>query len=191
MPIAEALQLFKNKLHIPVLYNTNSYELPTTLALLDGLVDIYLPDLKYYNSTLSQQLSGVADYFTVATRAIECMRAQQPSDIVVDGLMKRGVIVRHLTLPGHRRDSTDVLEYIAQLDKHMYVSIMSQYTPTHVDSVYKYLNNTVSAKQYSSVLEYADMLGLDHVFSQQLDSTGTQYVPSWDCDTVKYYLGDI
>ncbi len=188
-PIARALELVKHKLTIPVLYNTNSYELPSTLAKLDGLVDIYLPDLKYYSSKLSQQLSGVADYFDVATTAIQCMRAQQPNDIIVDGIMQQGMIIRHLTLPAQRRDSLDVLEHIAHVDKHMYVSIMSQYTPVKQDSVYNYLNNTVTARQYDSILQYADNLELDNVFSQQLDSVGDKFVPSWNTDTVKQYLG--
>lgn len=190
LSIASALQLVKHKLTIPVLYNTNSYELPTTLARLDGLVDIYLQDLKYYSTRLSQQLSGVADYYQVATTAIQCMRAQQPSDIVVDNIMQQGMIIRHLTLPGQRRDTLDVLEYIAHSDKHMYVSIMSQYTPVHHDNVYKYLNNTVTQRQYDSILEYADNLALDHVFSQQLASVGSGYVPNWDIGTVNQYLGE-
>ncbi len=189
LPIVEALHIAKPMLGIPVVYNTNSYELPSTLVMLEGLVDIYLPDLKYCSSRLSAQLSGVADYYSVATRAIETMRVQQPSDIIVDGLMRRGVIVRHLTLPGQRRDSTDVLEYIASLDRHMYVSIMSQYTPMHHDSVYSFLNNRVTARQYDSILQYADNVGLGHVFSQQLTSASDSYVPQWDSGSVYKYMG--
>ncbi len=188
--IVDSLQLVKHRLHIPVVYNTNSYELPSTIAMLDGLVDIYLPDLKYCSSALSAQLSGVVDYYQVATRAIECMRAQQPTDEIIDGIMHKGVIVRHMTLPAHRRDSTDVLEYIAQLDRHMYVSIMSQYTPTKHHSMYTYLNNRVTATQYDNILQYADALHLHNVFSQQLDSADSTYTPQWDMASVVRYLGD-
>lgn len=191
LDIVKALELAKPQLHIPVVYNTNSYELPSTLAMLDGLVDIYLADLKYYSSTLSQQLSGVSDYYSVATTAIQAMRSQQPQDIVDSGIMTNGMIVRHLVLPGQRRDSQEVLEYIASIDKHMYVSIMSQYTPVHHDNVYNYLNNHLSSRQYDSVLQYANLLGLDHVFTQELDSAQSTYVPRWSTDSVQRYLGEI
>lgn len=188
--IVDALELVKHKLTVPVVYNTNSYELPSTIDMLDGLVDVYLPDLKFYSNSLSMQLCGVDDYFAVASRAISVMRSQQPQDIIVDGIMTSGMIVRHLTLPFCRRDSLEVLEHIAHLDKHMYVSIMSQYTPVVFDQEYNFLNKTVSARQYDSLLQYAVILGLDNVFSQQLDSADNSYVPQWDSNSVYRYMGE-
>lgn len=183
--VVGALQLAKPHLTIPVVYNTSSYEKVATLKMLDGLVDVYLPDLKFCSPDVSYQLSGVRDYFQVATQAITEMRRQQPKDVFdSQGYMTSGVIVRHLVLPSFVEDSKQVLDFLAQLDKDIYVSLMSQYFPARQDDKYPQLNRRLYNHEYESVRQYFFNVGLHNGYCQDISSATVDYLPEFSEDTV-------
>ena len=158
--IREGLIMAKDKgLNIPIVYNTSGYEKVDSLRLLDGLIDIYLPDFKYYDDDLGK-FSNVNNYFEIADKAIQEMYRQVGSPIIKKGIMRRGIIVRHLVLPHHSDDSKKVVKYL--YDKYgdnIYLSIMKQYTP---DRRCKYLelSDRVSEREYDKVIVYAYELGI-------------------------------
>jgi len=180
--VAQALRMAKEKgLAIPVVYNTNAFDSPEALALLDGLVDIYLPDLKFYSPEISQALAGTRDYFARATQAILTMFGQVgPTYINEEGIMTRGVLIRHLILPGYPEESRAVLRWIRDfLPKGVYVSLMSQYFPTHRAVDHPKLNRTLNPEEYEEIIDYFLELGLENGFTQELDSADPQYVPDF------------
>ncbi|MEG1686454.1 MAG: radical SAM protein [Angelakisella sp.] len=178
--IMEALALAKPQLTLPVVYNTGGYELPETLRLLDGLVDIYLPDFKYLDSARSQKYSGAADYPACAAAALEEMfRQTGPCQMGEDGLLRSGVVVRHLVLPGGRADSLAIVRYLAgRYGKQILLSLMSQYTPQHYNGDYKELHRPVSSYEYNAVVALADELGMTG-FMQQRTSAKPEYTPDF------------
>ncbi len=169
--IAEALSLAKqNGLQIPIVYNTSSYEHVSTLRLLEGLVDIYLPDLKYRNEEWSLRYSHAADYFFYASKAIAEMVRQvgKPVFSEEDGLMKRGVIVRHLALPGKEEDSKEVIRYLYETyGEQIYISIMNQFTPMPGLREYPELNRVLTEQEYSRIVDYAIRLGVEQGYIQE------------------------
>lgn len=185
--IAEALRMSKSDgLSIPVVYNTSGYEQVETLRLLDGLVDIYLPDLKYYSRGLSERYSNAPDYFEYASLAIAEMVRQagtpvfdsQPSGNL---LMKRGVIVRHMVMPGHVRDSKAVIRYLYDTCKDdIYISIMNQYTPPEGMDAYPEISRRVTRREYERVVDYAIMLGVENAFIQEGDTAKESFIPDFD-----------
>ena len=181
--IIKALQIAKPRLSIPVVYNSSGYESVDTLKRLSGLVDVYLPDLKYFSSELSAKYSGAADYFEVASRALTEMLSQVGEAMFEDGLIKRGVIVRHLVLPGCRKDSIKVLEALSELmptDK-IKLSLMRQFTPDFVDKDrYPELRRRVTTFEYDSVVRRAGELGFDG-YIQSAESATSEYTPSFNC----------
>lgn len=177
--VARALELCKYKLSIPVVYNTSSYEKVQTLQMLDGLVDVYLPDLKFADSEVSRQLCNAADYFAVATQAIAEMRRQQPTDVFNDGYLTRGVLVRHLVLPSYVEDSKRILDWLVKFDKNIYVSLMSQYFPARNDDKFPQLNRRLYAREYDSVVQYFFNVGLSNGFMQELSSATQDYLPQF------------
>ena len=181
--IISALKLARPALKIPVVYNSSGYERVETLRALKGFVDVYLPDLKYMSSELARRYSGAADYFEVATRALHEM-IEQTDGIEYDseGLMTRGVIVRHLVLPGARRDSIDILNWVsANLPRGKYLlSLMSQYTPIQGLGAFPEINRRVTSFEYDAVVSEAVRLGLDNGFMQQRGSADTAYIPPFD-----------
>ena len=189
--IARALEIAKPSLDIPVVYNTNSYEKASSLRRLEGLADVYLPDLKFCDADLAQKMCGVADYFEVATAAVCEMRRQQPEDVFANGLLKKGVIVRHLVLPGHVEDSKKVLDWLKNFDQYVYVSLMAQYFPTHVDAEFPELNRRVSRREYAAVSDYFFNVGLKNGFSQEAESATEDFVPQFDLAEVKKILEKI
>ena len=187
--IAQALQLAKPYLNIPVVYNTSSYEKVSALNVLDGLVDVYLPDLKFGSAEVSDQLAGVRDYFEVATKAIAEMRRQQPNDeFDSEGYMTKGVIVRHLVLPSFVEDSKRVLDWLSQFDKDIYVSLMSQYFPARKDDEYPQLNRRLYKREYESVKEYFFNVGLKNGYCQDVTSATVDYLPDFDDSAVENVL---
>lgn len=178
-PLARALEKFKKISSLPVVYNTNAYESVENLKMLEGLVDIYLPDLKYVSSKLSFEFSGRADYFEKAMPAIFEMQRQQPNDIIVNGVMQKGMIVRHLVLPNCTDDSKDVLDALNALPKKPLVSVMSQYFPTESVQNHPTLNRKISIREYEKVTDYASILGFDG-FTQDLSSATIAYTPDFD-----------
>lgn len=181
--VISALKLTRPALKIPVVYNSSGYERVETLRALKGFVDVYLPDLKYMSSKLARRYSGAADYFEVATRALHDM-IEQTGRIEYDseGLMIRGVIVRHLVLPGARRDSIGILNWMsANLPRGKYLlSLMSQYTPIQGLDAFPEIKRRVTSLEYNAVVGEAIKLGLTGGFMQQRGSADTAYIPPFD-----------
>lgn len=170
-------------LTIPVVYNTSGYEEPSSLRLLEGLVDIYLPDLKYFSSGLSADYSHAADYFLQASAAIAEMFRQTGSPVMDPdtGLMQRGVIVRHLLLPGETKDSKKILRYLHEAyGNDIYVSIMNQYTPLEQVAQIPALNRKVTEAEYSRVLVFAERLGIEQGFCQEGETASESFIPAFD-----------
>ena len=190
--IANALEKVKHKLNIPVVYNTNSYEKPQSLQRLCGLVDVYLPDLKFYSPVISKNYCGRANYFEVAIKAITEMRRQQPVNVYDDdGLILRGVVLRHLVLPSCVEDSKCVLDWVAGFDKTMPVSLMAQYFPPHHDDKYNELNRRLTVREYNNILEYFYNVGLTEGYEQDPESATEDYVPSFDFSTYEQLTENI
>lgn len=177
---SHALEIAKPKLSVPIVCNTGGYDKVETLRMLDGLVDVYLPDLKYFSSEISEKYSSAPDYFEVASAAIEEMYRQVGAYTEHDGLAERGLIVRHLVLPGERADSKKVLDALAGLVpvKDIRLSLMGQYTPDFYDGAEKNLRRRITTFEYNSVLEYAISLGYDGFF-QERGSADKKYTPEF------------
>ena len=170
-----------NGLKIPVVYNSSGYEKLETIKKLDGYVDIYLPDFKYYSNELSWKFSHCKDYFEIADKALEEM-VHQVGDIVIDddGIMKRGVIVRHLLLPGHLEDSKMVIKYLyLKYQDKIIFSIMNQYTPVR-ECKYEELNRVVREDEYDELINYAYDLGIRKAFIQEGESCKESFIPDFN-----------
>ena len=171
----------KKKLHIPVVYNTSSYENIGTLMVMKNLVDIYLADLKYFDDELAYKYSACKNYFEVATMAIdEMVRQTGPVVIGKDGLMKKGVIVRVLVLPGHVRDAKEIINYLYKTyHDDIYISIMNQYTPVNT-CPYDNLNRKLSDEEYDEVINFALTIGVDKAFIQEGETASESFIPNFD-----------
>ena len=167
---------------LPVVYNTNSYETPATLRALAGYVDIYLPDLKYFDPQIAVKYSAAPDYFHHAAKAVEAMVKQAgPPVLGNDGLMRRGGIIRHLLLPGLVEDSKRVVEYIHRtFGDAVYLSLMSQYTPVYRAAGYPELNRTVEPTEYTALVDYACSLGVNNCFVQEGGAALESFIPEFD-----------
>lgn len=170
----------------PIIYNTSGYENVTELKLLEGIVDVYLPDFKYMDSTLSAMYSRAKDYPSVAKQALSEMVRQQP-DVVIDdatGLIQKGVIVRQLLLPGHVNDAKAVLKYLYDTyHDHVYISMMSQFTPIALKD-YPEINRTVTRREYERLVDYALEIGITNAFIQEGDVAKDSFIPAFDCEGV-------
>lgn len=177
-----ALLLQKYQSKVPVVYNCGGYEKTETLKMLDGLVDIYLPDLKYINSERSLRYSKAADYFEYASAAILEMRRQQPIDAFDEnGLMKKGLIIRHLILPKNTNQSKLILDWIKDnLGTDTYISLMAQYTPCGEIEDIPELQRRITLREYEKVVSYCEELGFKNVFVQELESAQKAYIPDFD-----------
>lgn len=182
--IREALIQAKTMgLFLPIVYNTSSYEEVSSLQLLEGLVDIYLPDLKYFSPTVSLAYSHASDYFEKATAAIAEMFRQvgKPCFRSDDGIMTRGIIVRHLMLPGQTRDSKKILRYLRETYKNdIFVSVMNQYTPMPQVASLPDLNRKVTTEEYRRVLVFAEAIGIEQGFCQEGDSADESFIPPFN-----------
>lgn len=171
---------------LPIIYNTSGYENVTELKLLEGIVDVYLPDFKYMDSTLSARYSRAKDYPSVAKQALSEMVRQQP-DVVIDdatGLIQKGVIVRQLLLPGHVNDAKAVLKYLYDTyHDHVYISLMSQFTPIALKD-YPEINRTVTRREYERLVDYALKIGITNAFIQEGDVAKDSFIPAFDCEGV-------
>lgn len=179
--IISALDLCLGKLYIPIVYNTGGYESVETLKLLEGYVDVYLPDFKYYDNALGEKYSGVKNYFETVKAALEEMYRQTGPCHIEDGIIRRGTIIRHLALPSHRDDSVRVLEWIAEnLPRDgILISLMSQYTPFYRSLEHKEISRRISTFEYNYVLDKAEALGLNG-FMQKRSSAREEYTPDFD-----------
>lgn len=186
--VCRALELSKaDGLSIPIVYNTGSYEETASLRLLEGLVDIWLPDLKYFSGDLSARYSSAPDYFQVATAAIAEMFRQTPAAVFDSGtgLMRRGIIVRHLMLPGQAADSKKILRYLhTTYGDAIYISIMNQYTPLAGVSGLPELNRRVTPEEYRRVLDFADRIGIENGFMQEDGTAAESFIPPFDYEGI-------
>ena len=181
--IIEAIKIArKNGLHIPIVYNTNGYESVETLKMLEGYIDIYLPDLKYFYDELGKEYSKVNNYFEVATKAIKEMYRQVGTPQLDDnGIMKKGLMIRHLILPNQVENSKQVLKWIKEnVDNNVFVSIMAQYFPTYKAKEIEGLNRKLTKEEYEEVENYLYDLDLENGYIQELGEHEEEYVPKWE-----------
>ncbi len=176
--ILQALQLYKPA--IPVVYNTNSYDDPDMLKKLAPYIDIYLADLKFCDSALSTKYAKCPDYFQVATRAIKQMRANAPEDQFSNGVMTKGLIVRHMVMPSATNDSIRIIDWLADNLPDTMISVMCQYVPYHNADKYPEINRKVSVLEYKRVCTHMLSRGLDNGYFQQFSSATTDEIPVWD-----------
>lgn len=171
---------------LPIVYNTSGYENVTELKLLDGIVDVYLPDFKYMDSALSAKYSRAKDYPSVAKQAISEMVRQQPGVVIDDatGLIQKGVIVRQLLLPGHVNDAKAILKYLHDTyQDSIYISMMSQFTPIELKD-YPEINRTVTRREYERLIDYAIKIGITNAFIQEGNVAKDSFIPAFDCEGV-------
>ena len=183
LQIIEALKIAKSKgLNIPIVYNSNGYENVETIKLLNGYIDVYLPDLKYYSNELSKKYSNVDNYFETATKAIKEMYNQVgKSKFDENGLIKKGVIIRHLVLPNHIQNTKNILKWIKDnMPDDIYVSVMAQYFPTYKAKQDNLINRKLNKKEYNEVLNYLYSLDLKNGYIQELGKHEEEYVPDFD-----------
>lgn len=187
--LKDTLKITKPQLKIPIVWNSSGYETVQNLKKLDGLVDIYLPDFKYSDDDLAWQYSHAKGYRKVAFDAISEMRRQQPADVFGDdGMMQKGVIVRHLVLPGALENTKGVLQDISSIDDTMYVSLMGQYFPTPNVENHPILSRRITEDEYDQATQAFFDAGLQNGFSQELDSATEEYVPDFDLDALQEIL---
>ena len=180
-PISQAIISAKEKgLKLPIVYNTGSYDSLITLKELDGLIDIYLPDLKYLNNEKANKYSGAVNYVEVASEGIAEM-FRQVGNIIMDkdGLAKRGLLVRHLVLPNDLSDSEKALDFLASLSKDLWISIMAQYNPQFKAGGYSELSRKLTREEYQAVVEHAEEIGLSNLFIQEGESS-ENYLPDFN-----------
>lgn len=178
--IASAVMRAKSEgLRLPIVYNTSSYDSPEALKMLDGIVDVYLPDFKYFTSKTSEALAHAADYPSVAKAAIAEMTRQKPTSVINDGIMESGVIVRILLLPSHVAEAKLILKYLHETyGERIYVSLMSQYTP--MKNMNAPLNRRVTRSEYYDFVSYAEKLGIKNGFTQDFEAADEKFIPSFD-----------
>ncbi|MGI5887977.1 MAG: radical SAM protein [Oscillospiraceae bacterium] len=180
--IAECIKKAKNRgIGIPFVWNSDGYEKPETLAMMDGLVDVYMPDFKYMSPDLAERYSGAADYPVIAKKALAEMVRQRGAPVFEDGLMKSGVIVRHLQLPGSLIDSKRVLRYLyLTYGDRIYISIMNQYTPCGDLTGYPELGRRLTRGEYGSLVDYAEELGITCGYTQEEGTAEESFIPQFD-----------
>lgn len=187
--LKDTLKIAKSQLKIPIVWNSSGYETVQNLKKLDGLVDIYLPDFKYSDDDLAWEYSHAKGYRKVAFDAISEMRRQQPADVFDgDRMMQKGVIVRHLVLPGALENTKGVLQDISSIDDTMYVSLMGQYFPTPNVENHPILSRRITEDEYDQATQAFFDAGLQNGFSQELDSATEEYVPDFDLDALQEIL---
>lgn len=180
--IIETIKIARNKgLKLPIVYNTNGYEKVETLEMLEGYVDIYLPDFKYSDNKLAKRLSKVDNYFEIATRALKEMYRQTGKAVFDDrGIMQKGMIIRHLVLPNQILNSRRVLKWINENMHDVYVSVMAQYFPTYKAKDIEDINRKLTKEEYEQIENYLYRLDLENGYIQELGEHEEEYVPKWD-----------
>ena len=178
--LPDILPALTPKLPVPVVYNCGGYERVETLRSLEGLVDVYLPDLKYADNALAARLSRAPDYFETATAAIREMYRQVGSAVLEDGQLTRGLLVRHLVLPGHLDNSLRVIEWLAETfpKRDVLVSLMSQYVP--VGEQEPPLDRRLTAEEYAGAVSWLELCGLKNGYVQDAAAATTEYLPVFD-----------
>lgn len=180
--VIRALDMVKHKLKVPVLWNTGGYEKAQTIRALLGYVDIFLPDLKYITPEISWRYSGAENYFEFASLSLkEMFDVAGYPQFDKNGMIKSGVLVRHLVLPSNVSESKKVIDYLCENydTEKLWLSLMSQYFPTHKVYEYPEINRKLTTLEYNRVLEYAKSRGIKNGFFQQRDSSESSYVPEF------------
>lgn len=186
--ISAALTLAKPKLKIPVVYNSSGYELVETLKMLDGKIDIYLPDLKYMDDSRAIRYSNAPHYFEIASASIlEMYRQVGPAILDDTSILQKGLVIRHLVMPDGLEDSTNILHWIQNNlpCENIFVSVMSQYTPFGRSSEYPEINRRLSQQEYDQILDVLDSLDIEQGFIQELSSAKEEYTPNFSLQGVK------
>lgn len=181
--IIEAIKIAKsNGLNIPIIYNSNGYENVETIKMLEGYIDIYLPDLKYYSNKISKKYSNIDNYFEIAINAIKEMQKQVGNPVFDNnGIIKKGVIIRHLILPNHLLNTKNILKYIKEnLNEDTYISLMAQYFPTYKAKEDKFINRKLTKKEYKEIESYLYSLDIKNGYIQELGEHEEEYVPNFD-----------
>ena len=181
--IIEAIKIAKNNgLNIPIIYNSNGYENVETIKMLKGYVDIYLPDLKYYSNKISKKYSNIDNYFEIAINAIKEMQKQVGNPVFDNnGIIKKGIIIRHLILPNHLLNTKNILKYIKEnFNEDTYISLMAQYFPTYKAKEDKFINRKLTKKEYKEIESYLYSLDIKNGYIQDLGEHEEEYVPNFD-----------
>ena len=176
----------KNGLTIPIIYNTSGYENVDTINSLEGIIDVYLPDFKYFNNDIAIKYSKADNYFNYAKESLnEMVRQTGPCIFDENGLIKKGVIVRHLMLPEQKNDTKEILNYLYKTYKNdIYISIMNQYTPTN-NVKYNELKKPILKSDYEEIIDYALDLGITNAFCQEDETVSESFIPNFNFDGVK------
>ncbi len=181
--IIEAIKIAKTKgLNIPIIYNSNGYENVETIKKLKGYIDVYLPDFKYYYNDLAKKYSGINNYFENVTQVIQEMYKQVGSPIIDEnGIIKKGLIIRHLVLPNNIENSKKVLKWLKEnINKEVYISIMAQYFPCYKAKEIKELNRKLTKEEYRKIEEYVYELDIENGYMQELGEHEEEYVPNFN-----------
>lgn len=176
----------ENGLLLPIVWNTGGWELPETVESVKDFSDIWLTDFKYFDNSLAEKFSNAKNYFENASASLKKMVSQTGENVFDDnGIMKRGIIVRHLVLPGHTDDSKNVLRWLWEnFGDKIWISIMNQYTPLCSDEQYPELMRTVTDDEYNAVIEYAVELGIENAFVQEGGTVGESFIPPFDLEGI-------
>ncbi len=177
--------LSKWKSPVPVVYNSSGYEDIDSLKALDGLIDIYLPDFKYIRRDKAKRYSNAYDYPEIAMAALKEMRRQVPDDCFsAQGLMRKGMIIRHLILPSNTNSSKEIIDYLAEHFRNTYISLMSQYVPCGNLSGFDEINRKITKREYDKVVDYALSKNLEKLFVQELSSADKAFIPSFNFEGI-------
>lgn len=185
--IIKAIKLArKNGLKIPIIYNSSGYENVETIKMLNGIIDVYLPDFKYFDNSLAIKYSKASNYLENAKASLEEMYRQTgPCQFDEDGMIKKGVIVRHLILPTHINDTKKVLSYLYNTyHDNIYMSIMNQYTPNKYVT-FDELKSPLSKSEYNEIVDYAVSLGIENAFCQEDETVSESFIPSFNLEGIK------
>lgn len=181
--IIEAIKLARKKgLHIPIIYNSNGYENVKTLKALNGYIDVYLPDLKYYSNEIAVKYSNAPQYFEVASKAIlEMIKQVGTPEFDEKGMIKKGVMVRHLVLPHHIQNSKNILKWAKEnMPNEIYIDVMAQYFPTYKAKEDELINRKLTRKEYKEIEKYFYLLDFQNGYIQELGDHEEEYVPKWE-----------
>lgn len=181
--IIEAIKIArKNGLNIPIIYNSNGYENVETIKALKGYIDVYLPDLKYYSNEIAVKYSKAPNYFEIASKAILEMISQVGEPIFDEnGIIKKGVMIRHLVLPNHIQNSKNVLKWIKEnIPEEIYIDVMAQYFPTYKAKEDELINRKLTKREYKEIENYFYLLDFKNGYMQELGEHEEEYVPKWD-----------
>ena len=181
--IIEAIKIArKNGLNIPIIYNSNGYENVETIKALKGYIDVYLPDLKYYSNEIAVKYSKAPNYFEIASKAILEMISQVGAPkFDEDGIIKKGVMIRHLVLPNHIQNSKNVLKWIKEnIPQEIYIDVMAQYFPTHKAKEDELINRKLTKREYKEIENYFYLLNFENGYIQELGEHEEEYIPKWE-----------